>query len=297
MLKLRTVSTLTDWTTVAGCWGKVGVYRIFDYLKIAGITDVYWRVFNGGLAMYPSNVAQVQDNYVYDERKKQMLYPLPTMRAEYLKAIDFNQYDPIKDAVEIAKEVGINLYLWYTIYEDDHGGPCLSEFARKHPEYWQMDKEGRRYRGTLDFFYDEVRDYKMKIIDELLSYPAQGLFLDFVRHNACPSADQNGIHRFGYNPEIRSFYKNNFGNDPANLAPDNKEWLSFKQDIMTSLIKDIKRKMDKTHTYKELSLMLWPIEDYVRWGCIDLATLTSEKIIQMLNIPLTRMKPFPNIIC
>lgn len=77
-MKVRAISTFTDWSWIGGCWGKVGVERIFCYLETAGIKDVYWRVFDGGLAIYPSKIAQVEDIYSYDEYKKQNLYPEAT---------------------------------------------------------------------------------------------------------------------------------------------------------------------------------------------------------------------------
>ncbi|MBI3921950.1 MAG: hypothetical protein HY318_11085, partial [Armatimonadetes bacterium] len=271
----------SDWTDLGGCWGRPGVCAIFDYLRVAGIKDVYWRVFNGGLAMYPSKVAQVQDRRGYDEWKAMQLYPQPTVRVEYLKALDFNTCDPVADAVEIAKEFGINLHLWYSIYEDDHGGAFLCDFAREHPEYWQQDREGRSYRGTLDFFYEEVRSYKQAIIDELLAYETKGLLLDFVRHNACPSADRDGIHRFGYNPAIRDHYRETHGTDPMDLPPDNEQWLTFKREIMTTFLHEVRTKMDCTETCRELSLMLWPV-DYSRWACLDVPRLTEERVVQMV---------------
>lgn len=280
-MKIRAISTFSDWTGLGGCWGKVGVYQIFDSLKVAGITDVYWRVYNGGLAIYPSKVAQVEDKYVYDEWKRQQLYPQLTMSREMIKAIDFNTYDPIADAVEVAEEFGINLYLWYTIYEDDHGGAHMSKYALDHPEYWQMDKRGITYRGTLDWFFDEVREYKLAIVDELLKYKAKGMMLDFVRHNACPSADADGVHRMGYNPEIREHYKKEYGKDPMELPPDDEQWLAFKREIQTSFIKEIWARMGATDTYKELSFMLWPV-DYAKWACIDVPSLTEEDAVQML---------------
>lgn len=281
-MKISAISTLTDWSGVGGCWGKVGVYRIFDYLKIAGIKDVYWRVFNGGLAMYPSKTAQIEDDYCYVEWKKQQLYPQQTMSYEVLKAFDFRDYDAIADAVEVADEFGINLHLWYSIFEDDHGGAFLSKFALDHPEYWQMDKEGRTYRGTLDWFYDEVREYKLAIVDELMEYKAKGMMIDLIRHNACPSSDANGIHRMGYNPEIRESYKQQYGKDPMELPPDDPQWLAFKRDYVTPFIKEIRAKMDATETCKELSLMLWPV-NYDVWACIDVPLLTKEDAVQMVT--------------
>lgn len=281
-MQFSTISTFTDWGSVAGCWGRPGVYRIFDYMKMSGIKDIYWRVFNGGYAMYPSKVAQVQDREGYDEWIRQRAYPQDTMSSVYLRECDFNRYDALPDAVEAANEFGINLHLWYSLFEDDHGGPFLCRFAKDHPEYWQTARDGSTYRGTLDFFFEEVRAYKLAIVDELLQYSTAGLMLDFARHNACPSSDAHGIHRFGYNPEIRAAFRDEDGRDPNDIPPADPAWLAFKQAYHTSLIAEIRRRMDATDACRELSMMIWPV-DYATWACIDIQELTGQGMIQMLN--------------
>ena len=146
-----------------------------------------------------------------------------------------------------------------------------------------MDWEGRTYEGTVDFFFEEVRQYKLAIAMELLQYSgSKGMMLDFVRHNACPSSDENGIHRFGYNPEIRKHYKKLYGKDPIDLAPDDKQWLAFKREYNTSLIFEIRKLMDEHETCKEFSLMLWP-EHYPTWACLDVPELTKDGTVQMVT--------------
>jgi hypothetical protein len=267
---------------VGGAWGKPGVYSILDQMRVAGITDLYWRAFNGGLANYPSKVAQVQDRYGYDEWQRQQLYPQPTICVEYLRMMDFHEYDPIRDAIAAAREFGINLHIWYTLYEDDHGGAFLGEFARERPQYWQMDREGRSYRGTLDFFYEEVRRHKLAVVDELLSYGAAGLMLDFVRHNACPSGDRDGIHRLGYNPEIRAHYRATHGADPCDLPAADAGWLAFKRELQTDFVRDVSHKLAARGPGKELSLMVWPV-DNAQWLCLDVPALSAAGELQMLT--------------
>ena len=281
-MHIRAISTLTDWTARAGCWGKAGVCRIFEELRIAGIRDVYWRAFNGGLAMYPSRVAEVQGPQVYDAYIKHGSYPFANRPVHYLREIDFTRYDAIADAVEAADELGVNLHLWYSIYEDEHGPAFQCVFNREHPEYWHMDREGRGYTGTLDWFFEEVREYKLAVVDELLAYPLKGLLLDLVRHNATASADRDGVHRFGYNPQIREAYQEAHGADPLDLPPDDADWLAFKTEVRTSLIREVRERMDRTDTCRELSLMLWPV-DYAQWACFDVPSLTAEGSIQMIT--------------
>ncbi|MDP6503544.1 MAG: hypothetical protein QF886_08005, partial [Planctomycetota bacterium] len=278
---MRAISTFTDWTAMSGCWGRTGVCRIFEQLRIAGIRDVYWRVFNGGLAMYPSRVAEAQGRQVYDFVVAHDEYPFSNRPVHYVREVDFNRYDSLPDAFEVAEEFGINLHLWYSIYEDEHGRAYQSKLNADLPHCRHTDREGRQYSGTFDWYYPEIRDYKLAIIDELLAYPAKGIMLDLVRHNATASADANGIHRFGYNPEIRAAFKEAHGADPLELTADDPEWLAFKTEIRTSLIREIRHRMDRRGNALELSLMLWPL-DYLPWACIDVPALTGEGAVQML---------------
>ena len=68
-MRIRTITTMTDWAWNMGCWGKVGVYRTMDVMKMADIKDLYWRTHDGGKAMYPSKVSTVSTGDVYNEWK------------------------------------------------------------------------------------------------------------------------------------------------------------------------------------------------------------------------------------
>lgn len=280
-MEIRAITTFTDWTALAGCWDKAGVCRIFETLRIAGIRDVYWRVFNGGLALYPSRIAEIQGRQCYDVSTGNNYLPFANRPIHYLREIDFKRFNPIPTALEVAAEFGINLHLWYTIYEDEHGRPCRSRFNADHPEWWHTDRAGRQYSGTFDWFYEEVRAYKLAIVDELLQYPAKGLMLDLVRHNATASADANGVYRFGYNPAVRAAFQRRAGADPLALPPDHPEWLAFRRDIHTALIREIRDRMDRTGRRMELALMLWPV-DYARWAGFDVRGLSETGAAQML---------------
>jgi hypothetical protein len=281
-MKVRATLTFSDWTAMGGGWGRSGACRLFEQIRIAGITDLYWRVFNGGLAMYPSKVAEVQGRQVYESVQANNEYPFSTRPMHYLRDIDFQSYDAVADAAELAEEFGINLHLWYTIYEDAHGTAVQSQYNIDNPQYWHMDRDGRSYAGTFDWFYPEIRDQKLAIVDELVAYPAKGIMLDFVRHNATSSGDAAGIHRFGYNTEIRAAFKEAHGTDPMDLRADDATWLAFKTEIQTSLVREIRERMDASATCKELSLMLWPVNS-LPWTCLDVPTLTQEGLVQLLS--------------
>jgi hypothetical protein len=281
-MEIRAISTFTDWTAVAGTWGRPGVCRIFEALALAGIRQVYWRVFNGGQAMYPSQVAEVQGLRTYEALMRKDEYPFSNRPSLYRRETEFTHYDPIVDAIEFARHFDIKLHLWYSLYEDMHGSPSQTQHNIDNPHLWQMDRDGNTFIGTFDWFYEEIRAYKLAIVDELLQYPVDGLLLDFVRHVATPSSDADGIHRFGYNPEIRAAFKEAHGADPLDLPADDPTWLAFKCEIQTSLVRQIRGRMDATAACHDLSLMMWPV-DYRTWCCLDVPALTASGAVGMLT--------------
>ncbi len=267
------MTTFTDWTHVGGAWGRAGVVRVFDQLAAVGIRDVYWRVFNGGLAMYPSRAAQPQDDRPYQRKKTGGA--LPVGGIEYIRETDFRHYDPLPDAIGVGREFGIRVHFWYTIYEEAHGLPFFSPFAEAHPGFWQMDREGRSYPGTIEFGFEEVRQYKLRIIDELLSYRPDGLLLDFARHNATPSAGRDGVHRFGFNPAIREAYRAAHGVDPIDLPASDGNWLAFRREPLTRLVREIRRRTTASLGEAPIGVLTWAV-DNPTWTCLDLPTLTAE---------------------
>jgi len=278
-MQINAITTLTDWTSHAGAWGEEGVARILSYLKFAGMKKVYWRVFGGGNAMYPSKVASVFNGRTYTA----LIEMTPPGYLNWMTKIDCASFDSLQSAVEQAHELGLELHAWYTVFEDDHGGHTSSSFVREHPEWIQQDRNGEKQACVLDFFYQGVREYKQKIVDELLTYDIDGLLLDYARHNAVPSGSvSNHIHRLGYNPEIVAAFKQRTGKDAFEIPPDDQDWLKFKSEPHTQFITEVRRKMKVAKPDSELSLMLWPVDNF-SWTCIDLPKLSAENTIDMVT--------------
>jgi len=279
-MQINALVSFNDWGHLAGTWGPQGIRRIMEYASDAGIKKLYWRMFGGGSANYPSKVASV-------------------LTGRY----DFTKWDHPKDAVEIAREFGIEIHAWYTHYEESHGGIMVGEtgvsddntsaIGVNNIDYVQTDRNGRKYFGTVDFFYDEIYDYKMKIMDEIIAYGFDGILLDYARHNGNPSCNaETGISRFGYNPEIVAAFKEKTGKDAFEIDPADEEWLRFKSEPHLRLVRETHKKMKAANSNAELSLMLWPVE-YFTWGAIDVPTMTEEGLIDMLTAMSTKYTYHP----
>ena len=276
-MEISELCTFNDWTAHYGAWGEAGVEKIFDALAVARVKRVYWRGLSGGVAEYPSDVAPR-----LNPKANTAIFGVTTSNGgieswRSLKGTDLDAFDPLATAVRIGRERGISVCAWLTIYEEDHGGAHGSPLA-SNPQFMQRDRAGRLFVGTADFFYPEVQQYKLRVLEELLARGVEGLLLDFVRHNATPSADENGVHRFGYNPEICEAFQAQGGRDPQELSGDDAEWLNFKTKYQTDFLREVYGRLPKG---AHKAFMTWGV-DVARWLAIDLEALAHEGAVDLV---------------
>ncbi len=274
-MNIFALGTHSDWFYAGGGWGKPGLQRAADLSAEAGIKRLYWRTHNGGQAKYPSKVCKVSDNAGYRDPAFKGFGTLPKSYFAYMTHVDYSHWDQLTDMAEIATSTGLEYCHWYTIFEDDHGGHLGSDFLKEHPKYQCRTRDGEPVPGCLDFWFPEVREYKRRIVQELLEKPAQRLLLDFVRRNGKPSADGDGNYRYGYNPEKLLAFKEATGLDALALCPGSagwEQWLDFNARPMTEFLLEISQ-MAKA-VGRPLDLMVWPV-DQRQWLALDLPAVAQ----------------------
>ncbi len=275
-MNIYALGTHSDWYYGGGSWGKAGQRRIADLCAEAGITRLYWRTHNGGEAKYPSRVGNVSDGQTYKRPDFKGFTTLPKSYFAYMEYVDYAEWDQLTDMAGMAASVGIEYALWYTIFEDDHGGHLWSHFLHEHPQYQCRTRDGQPVAGSLDFFFPEVRDYKRRVVAELLEKPGSRLLLDFVRRNGTPSADGDGHYRYGYNPEIVAAFREATGLEAHTLCPGTPQWeawLDFNAAPLTAFVIEIGQMAQAAG--KTLDLLLWPV-DQRGWLALDLPAIAKS---------------------
>ena len=279
-MNVHALGTHTDWVYNGGAWGRPGHQRIADLTYAAGVRRLYWRTHNGGQAKYPSKVCKVEDGKVFRDPNFKGLGTLPKSYFAYAQYLDYREWDQVADMSEIGSAVGLEVCHWYTVFEDDHGGHLTSDFSLDHPQYHCTLKNGETLPGCLDFWYPEVRAYKLAIIDELLEKPTSRLLLDFLRRNGKPSADAVGHFRYGYNVEIVEGFRQETGLDARTITPATLEWdgwLAYNARPLTEFLREVKRRTEARGI--PLDLLTWSVDTY-RWQALDLSTLAREGIME-----------------
>lgn len=247
---IDTVVSHGDWFNAWGSYGRPSIYRILGQCLDAGIRKVHWRTFLGARAHYHSKLEPVAYGAEGIER--------PGYEADARKAYDLRQWDQLRDAVDIAHEMGLQISAWYPLYEETHVQLVTTSFAEKHPEYWWTARDGKKRPSKLSFAYPEVIAHKLRLVKEQSAYGVDDVCLDFFRENQLfqsrheemipkQEVDKDGVCIYGYEPAVVAAYKAQYGDDPHRLSNADENWIRFRSGFLTAFMHEVRRELgDKT---------------------------------------------------
>ncbi len=125
----------------------------------------------------------------------------------------------------------------------------IGEFARQHPDWWALDREGDRElkvgsRLSMSLAVPEVRadmvDRYMNIVEES---GGRGIQVEFVSE----LRDAHGAAIHGYEPPMVEAYRKRYGKSPSGLPNHDPEWLRFRADFVTETLRELRRRMKDRH--------------------------------------------------
>ena len=73
-----------------------------------------------------------------------------------MNALDYSEFDALQAAVDYGHQIGLKIYAWASINEDDHGWGWRSEFAKAHPDR-EMALRAWLYTITRNACVDRLR--------------------------------------------------------------------------------------------------------------------------------------------
>lgn len=287
-MNIHALMTPSDCFFWSGVFGDEGTCRIFDIAAEAGISRLYLRTHDGGRANYPSQHGptlrgiDVYNDYVGDMRAVGSPYPKSYYR--YLRSLDYDKWSPHTNFARNATDYDIEPALWTTIMEDNHGQPLLSRFATENPQLRCVKRNGEPVAGCLEFWFKPVRDYKLKVVDEVLGLGPKRIVFDLVRRNGLPSADVNGFYQYGFNPEIIEAFRKESALDARRLTPgsdDWKAWVDFVSKPYTEFFQEVFRRAKSRGIAVEL--MTWPV-NLKTWMAIDLEKILDSGAVEAVHV-------------
>ncbi|MCY3775961.1 MAG: hypothetical protein OXH11_08245 [Candidatus Aminicenantes bacterium] len=255
---IDTVVTHPDWAAAWGNWGRVGVRRIADACAAGGIRRIYWRANCGSRVFYPS---RLEDTFRGEDREA---CEVPEYWKVTLAETDYSTWNLLEEAVECTLGAGLEPWVWYSPYEESHGQVSLTRFAREHPEFHAVARDGHRRSSRLSFAYPEVRRHKLAVVEELMSYGFRGVLLDFVRQlprideNLPPQLDLHGVCRYGYEEPALESYRRTHEVDPREQPNHSDAWIRHRAEYVTCFMEELKRQRRTTGSNYPVSVLVSP---------------------------------------
>jgi len=96
----------------------------------------------------------------------------------------------------------------------------------------------------LSFAFPEVREYKLGLVREVLSYDVDGIFLDWIRTGDIrdnPQADEQGNADFGYEKPNIDAFKAKYGLDPHAVGAGDPRWVAVCAEPITEFMRGFHR--------------------------------------------------------
>lgn len=308
-LTLSAPLTHSDWLLKPGAaTGIDGVKHMLDACQACGWSHVYWRVFDAGRSTYASKLLAPAshpetDNCFdpqTDEDRALWARYFPSMTKEQaaktlrqLARIDYGQFDSLAAAVDYGHSIGLKIHAWASINEDDHGWGWASEFTKTHPEFRWVRRDGAAYRSQLSFAFPEVRAYKLQLLEEILNYDVDGLFLDWIRTGDIrdnPQTDAAGVADSGFEQPNVAAFRERYGVDPLVVANDDERWVRLRAEPHTMFMRELRKLVD-AHAARGLPIAAlvghpWhyrglqdPIDGNLRGLLLDVKAWADEGLI------------------
>jgi uncharacterized lipoprotein YddW (UPF0748 family) len=230
-----------DWFNSWGSWGRPSVERILDQIQQSGVKRVPWRTMFGARAQYHSKLETV-----YWGSEGGTGIDRPGNEGSARRSYDLRQWDPLRDAIDVGRQRGLEIAAWYPLFEESHFQQDVSRFARDNPACWSETRDGRSRRSKLSFAHPDVRAHKLAMLREQLAYNPDYVMLDFYRetqewqfrHLPSVEVDPAGVSIYGYEAPMREAFQARHGKDPRDLRNDDPVWVDFRAGQVTEFMRE-----------------------------------------------------------
>jgi hypothetical protein len=258
------------------------VLKYLEPLRHTDVARVYWEAGGGDRVLYFSNIGQDFAASLRNTKgESSVFFPRTGDRelAQTWAAYRRNGVDPLRVAAEAAKRIGVELHAGYRtagfVYPPPHDD-LYGEFARKHPELLCVDRDGTPL-PRISYAFPETRRYVISLFREMAEYPIDGVC---VLYNRRPPL-------VAYEAPLVEGFKSRFGEDPRSLDPGDGRWLSYRSEVLTQFMRELRAELDAVGREQKrtkrlaISAVVFREEENVLHG-MDLKTWIQEGLVDTI---------------
>jgi len=215
----------------------------------AGVDRILWRVTCLGTGSYRSkhlwtaDVCDAADIYDQDwltpQQKQSAVRSFAIRAAAYRRIL--RTYDPPEVARSAFQAAGIEFYIWWDLFDEWWPG-CTSKFLHDNPRFQWTGRDGQFFRGVRSYAFPESRLDQMPVLDELLAYQPDGLYLCTSCH-PCNTRQPLVEDCYGYEQPVAEEFLRRYGTDIRTADDFDKQlWHDLKGECVTELYRMISAK-------------------------------------------------------
>lgn len=221
-------------------YGPDMIDRLMAQSADAGFTTIYWRTAESGQVTYHSKVRTRSDAVLVDRPRVHYGGLDAAEETRESLRVAMRLCNPPETAVAAARRHGLRIYIYTTLFDESIPG-VEGEFGIQHPECcWQHRHYAHHVPGLLSYGHEEVRDYKLAEIDEMIAFGADGIYLDCARSHAgnwpvmaLPYGSDVWAN-YGFNAVECAEYQRRHGHAPrldnlANITWDRIDWPAWQR--------------------------------------------------------------------
>lgn len=211
--------------TYSNLYDEEKIEQLMEKAAASGFTTVLWRLSICGVTAYHSTHRTMFQGHHIDS-------PNAYNMVRILK-----RFDPLRVAIKYAHKYSLQLFSWITLMDEDFNQGLISDFVQRHPQFTLESKDGSRHlTGALCYWYDEVVDYQMRQIDEVLNdYDIDGMYL-CTRSHAKFANTSRALDDFGFNEPVVQEYKVRYGIDIRTQPFNKSRWYEIQGEGLTRFI-------------------------------------------------------------
>ena len=267
-------------TTAQDLWTELEPLRDTDFQKLL------WDVAFGSNARYASSIG----DYHYPELGSDFDHGRIGHRviAQSYSTLKDKGIDPLKVVIDYVHGMDMELLGSYRVGgwvapPVEETGLISNRFYDEHPEWRCVDWDGRPI-ARMSYAFPGVQQFVISILREVVERGADGVCLNFIRGVPCVLYEQ---------PLVDGF-KEKYGQDPRDLAQDDRRWLEYKATWITDFVRSVRREMDELsqHLGRRVQVSAYVLDNvpYCLSYGLDVGTWARDGLVDFIIPNPTRNK-------
>ena len=211
-----------------------GIRAIIDHIQLTGANTLAWRVNGGSSPRYWS-----REENALDMAPAFNPVRIPDGRAVQGRIRLFGGgagVDAYKFALEELGRRKLGRCAYWPYEENHHFTSKVGAWNLDHPQFWCVNRDGKPWMGRASIAFPEVRAHKLRLLDEILAYGPDSIYIEAWRTGGWTVADEY------VKPNLDAWRAKYPGEEIP--KPDDPRWIALVAETQHAFFRDVRKRLD-----------------------------------------------------